>query len=636
MVLSNKDPSSKTYNLAISLAQSGKWEQLAKLDRSPIRKELEKVLLWLELKHHKSKRNFQAIRNFLTDQKIWPERNHLILRAESLINNSTSPVERDNWFSENQPKTASGKLLWIETLNTLQKKSRRDSLILSTWVQTALTRKNQRRFARNYKGIIGTKEKWDRLDYFLWKGHIKSAQKMYSLVNKDQRRLAEARLRLRHMMGGVDLAIQKVPLHLRNDPGLIYERLRWRNRKGMDLKAQELLIDISKDQKFPKLWWKERSRQIRLSLNDNEYDKAYSLSSSHIQTDRRTKVEADWIAGWIALRFANNAKEAINYFTGMYGKVTTPLSKSRAAYWNGRSFEKTARINSAKKWYRLAAEHQTTYYGQLANRLLTKKQNQAPFNITLNENAPIRPALTSLIETIKDLHSINEKKIARKFLKTSARIKMSRHEAKAIASLALELGYLDMAVYTARRAARNGIILIDHGYPFLSLPVTKTPEPALIFSVIRQESNFNSKAMSIRGAQGYMQLMPRTAKEIAKSIKIKFSLNALIENPSLNIRLGAKYLEQLIVKYKGSYVLAIAAYNAGPSNVKRWIKNNGDPRKIDINIIDWIERIPFHETRNYVQRVLENLHIYRTLLKTPASFTDPRIYWRPLRRNMGS
>jgi soluble lytic murein transglycosylase len=142
--------------------------------------------------------------------------------------------------------------------------------------------------------------------------------------------------------------------------------------------------------------------------------------------------------------------------------------------------------------------------------------------------------------------------------------------------------------------------------------------------------------MSIRGAQGYMQLMPRTAKEIAKSIKIKFSLNALIENPSLNIRLGAKYLEQLIVKYKGSYVLAIAAYNAGPSNVKRWIKNNGDPRKIDINIIDWIERIPFHETRNYVQRVLENLHIYRTLLKTPASFTDPRIYWRPLRRNMGS
>ena len=168
----------------------------------------------------------------------------------------------------------------------------------------------------------------------------------------------------------------------------------------------------------------------------------------------------------------------------MYGKVTTPLSKSRAAYWNGRSYAKIAKINSAKKWYRLAAEHQTTYYGQLANRFLTKKQNQFPPRVTLNKNSTIRPALTSLIEIIKDLHSINEKKIARKFLKTSARVKMSRHEVKVIASLALELGYLDMAVYTARRAARDGIILIDHGYPFLSLLRYCRFHPLLFFQLV--------------------------------------------------------------------------------------------------------------------------------------------------------
>ena len=192
-----------------------------------------------------------------------------------------------------------------------------------------------------------------------------------------------------------------------------------------------------------------------------------------------------------------------------------------------------------------------------------------------------------------------------------------------------------MSVYIARKAARKGIFLMDLGYPIIKLPYKSVVEPALILSVIRQESNFDEKAKSRRGALGYMQLMPQTAEEIGKILKINFTLDQLQENPTLNIILGSEYLRRLIEKFDGSYVLALAAYNAGPLNVKRWMKNAGDPRKIEVDVIDWVERIPFRETRNYVQRVLENVTVYRRLHKSHVKKTArSESYWRPLGQHM--
>ena len=173
------------------------------------------------------------------------------------------------------------------------------------------------------------------------------------------------------------------------------------------------------------------------------------------------------------------------------------------------------------------------------------------------------------------------------------------------------------------------------GYPIIKLPYKSGVEPALILSVIRQESNFDKKAKSRRGAMGYMQLMPKTARELGKILKVNFTLAQLKNNPTLNIILGSEYLRRLIEKFDGSYVLALAAYNAGPLNVTRWMKNAGDPRKSEVDVIDWIERIPFRETRNYVQRVLENVSVYRRLHKTHIKRSvQPESYWRPLRHYM--
>ena len=623
------------YELAITLAEKGEWKQLSKFNLRPKHKGLEDVLFWLRLANNGPAYKFSEIKNFLARRPIWPERNKIMLMAESLVDDTVPPIERDKWFSKHHPHTPNGKLEWINTLEILNETERRDSLILKTWLNTRLTRQSQSRLRRAYPNIINKNANWARLDNFLWQGRTRSAQKMYSLVSKDQILLAEARLRLRHMTGGVDAAINRVPLHLRNNQGLVYERLRWRNRKGMDKKARELLVKVQRNQTFPKLWWRERSRQIRSALGTGEYYEAYKLALGHIQTNHYTKAEADWTAGWIALRYANKPIEAARYFTVMYDRVKTPLSKSRAAYWAGRAFQAAFKPGVSNSWYNLASNYQTTFYGQLAKKSLLFEPSNSPSPPISKTQYDDGIDINFYMETITALHSINKKKLARKFLKALALSNISKENFIRVATLANQIGYRDMSVYIARKAARKGIFLMDLGYPIIKLPYKSVVEPALILSVIRQESNFDEKAKSRRGAMGYMQLMPQTAEEIGKILKINFTLDQLQENPTLNIILGSEYLRRLIEKFDGSYVLALAAYNAGPLNVKRWMKNAGDPRKIEVDVIDWVERIPFRETRNYVQRVLENVTVYRRLHKSHVKKTArPESYWRPLGQHM--
>lgn len=623
------------YELAITLAEIGEWKQLSKFNLRPTHKGLEDVLFWLRLTNHGPAYEFSEIKNFLARRPIWPERNKVIRIAESLVDETVPPIERDKWFSKYRPHTPNGKLEWINTLEILNETERRDSLILKTWLNTRLTRRSQSRLRRVYPNIIDKNANWARLDNFLWQGRTRSAQKMYPLVNKDQILLAEARLRLRHMTGGVDAAINRVPLYLRDNPGLVYERLRWRNRKGMDKKARELLVNVQRNQTFPKLWWRERSRQIRSALSAGEYNEAYKLALDHIQTNHYTKTEADWTAGWIALRYADKPIEAARYFTIMYNRVKTPLSKSRAAYWAGRAFQAALKTGVSNSWYNIASNYQTTFYGQLAQKALLVEFSHSPSppisKIQYDDGIDIK----FYIETITALHSINKNRLARKFLKALALSNISKENFIRVATLSNQIGYRDMSVYIARKAAKKGIFLMDIGYPIIKLPYKSGVEPALILSVIRQESNFDKKAKSRRGAMGYMQLMPKTAKEIGKILKVNFTLAQLKENPTLNIVLGSEYLRRLLEKFDGSYVLALAAYNAGPLNVKRWMKNAGDPRKIEVDVIDWVERIPFRETRNYVQRVLENVTVYRRLYKTHVKQTArPESYWRPLGQHM--
>ena len=607
------------YNEAITLAERGDWIKLKGLKHPTENTHLKKILLWLKLRHSTSRDGFGSIARFLKQNPYWPERNQLIRQAELLLSSKNSPTSVIGWFSKYSPRTTDAHFKWIRALEIINDKENLDKAVLSLWKTRILSRRQQRVLIKKYKRIITPEIIWQRLDWLLWKGYIRSSQRMYPHVTQNQRRLAEARLRLRHLMGSVDPAIKRVPLELRTDNGLVFERLRWRQRKGMMEKARELYWDIPREQKYPRLWWRERSRQIRYLLKQNNFDTAFLLAQLHLQKEGRYYAEAQWLAGWIALRYANKPEQASTYFLEMYDRVQTPVSKSRASYWAGRAFEQNNNSLNAKKWFEVAAKHSTTFYGQLANKKLGKTGNRLPKKQSNDSKTDRASNISELVNIAIFLKEIGKTDLAVKFLKTASRHASSYGQVSPIISGALKINKPHLAVYAARRAARKGIYFISASYPKPALYDTSQVEKALIYSIVRQESNFDPQAESYKGALGLMQLMPATAKAVAVSLNIEFDKERLKSDHNYNVKLGASYLRSLIKKYDGSYPLAIAAYNAGPHNVNKWIKRVGNPVQNDVDLIDWIERIPYGETRNYVQRVLENLTIYRELILKPTS-----------------
>jgi soluble lytic murein transglycosylase len=609
---------SQIYNKAITFAERGDWIKLKRLKHLNTNTHMEKVLLWLKLRHSTTRDSFGSIARFLKQNPYWPERNQLIQQAELLLSPEKSPTSVVDWFSKYSPRTTDAHFKWIRALEIINDKENLDKAVLSLWKTRILSQRQQRVLIKKYKRIITPELIWQRLDWLLWKGYIRSSQRMYPHVTQNQRHLAEARLRLRHLMGAVDPAIERVPLELRTDDGLVFERLRWRQRKGMMDKARELYWDIPREQKYPRLWWRERSRQIRYLLKQNNFDTAFRLAQLHLQKEGRYYAEAQWLAGWIALRYANKPEQASTYFVEMYGRVRTPVSKSRASYWAGRAFEQNNNSLNAKKWFDVAAKHSTTFYGQLANKKLGKTVNRLPKKQSSDSKTDGVSYISELVDIAIFLAEIGKTELATKFLKTASKNASNNAQVAPIVSGALKIKKPHLAVYAARRAARKGIYFISASYPKPALYDTSQVEKALIYSIVRQESNFDPEAESYKGALGLMQLMPATAKSVAKSLNIDFNKERLTSDHNYNIKLGSSYLRSLIEKYEGSYPLAIAAYNAGPHNVNKWIKRVGNPTQKNVDLIDWIERIPFGETRNYVQRVLENLTIYRELILKPT------------------
>jgi soluble lytic murein transglycosylase len=317
-------------------------------------------------------------------------------------------------------------------------------------------------------------------------------------------------------------------------------------------------------------------------------------------------------------------KTAKEHFVRLYNSVKYPVSRSRGAYWIARTYEARKDKDQAQKWYRTAAAFPTTYYGQLSiSKLFTDNGLKFPRAPKISPEILAEFYNHELTHAIKFMDDIGERKRIKPFLRRLADFKQKPEWKVLAGNLSRKYGRLDQAIWIAKKARQEGILLIDIGYPIIRLPKTpinkdgQVAEHALILSMIRQESLFYVRAKSSAGAQGLLQLMPETAKSVAQKIGISYSKKRLITNPGYNLKLGRHYIEGLLDDFNGSYIMAIAGYNAGTSRVRRWAKMFGDPRRKDVNAINWVEMIPFDETRNYVQRVLENLQVYRARLSEP-------------------
>jgi soluble lytic murein transglycosylase len=614
----------QAYRLAFDAARRGDWTGAWRQADAAPNPVLRKVLRWMELSRG-GDASFAAVSEFIEQNPDWPGQMTLRQRAEEAIASVPDSVAAA-WLKKFPPVTPYGKFRQADLLTNSGHRDAAIAMIRDVWINGDLSGYDEQSVLQRYSGIIRKEDHVKRLDRLNWDGLEEQAKRMYPRVPPEYRALSFARFRLGEMAPGADKALAKVPPELQNHPGLLYERARWRRRKEMYAEALDIVANPPKELGRPLAWWTERQLHARRLLLEGKPQLAYKLVARHGMTEGAAQAEAEFLSGWIALRQLKDAKSGYEHFIRLYEAAKLPISKSRGAYWAGRAAEAQGQKQLAATWYGNAAEHSTTYYGQLAAARLGA---EAPPRAT-PEPKP-KPEETAafekreIVRAARMLAEIGETDRLKSFVLRLSELAKSPAEHVQAAILAEQIGRLDLSVAVAKRAGYAGVPLMLHGYPIVSMPDVGYAERPLVLAMTRQESAFDREAVSSAGARGLMQLMPATAKHMAKTLSLPFSADRLLTDGSYNLTLGRGYLDGLLDDFGGSYILAVAGYNAGPARVRQWLRDFGDPRANEIDAVDWVESIPFSETRNYVQRVLENLQIYRVRLgDEKLAFSLPR------------
>lgn len=551
---------------------------------------------------------------FLAAHPDWPARNTLRRRAEQAMTLTLPPAQVIGFFATEPPLSGAGALRLAEALRASGRQAEANAEARRAWTTLSLQGLEESALFAGFGQALADAH-WARLDMLLWRGLSAEAERMIPRVDPGRAALARARIALRANEDGVNALIDRVPANLRGDPGLAHERFQWRARRGMTDGAIEMIRQASPDALGRADLWADRRRGMaRTAAREGRAQLAYELASAHGLTPDVGYAYADleWISGWVALRQLRDPAAAERHFARFIAAVGTPISLGRGHYWLGRAREARGDAAGARAAYAEGARHQTSFYGQLA----AEKIGAAP-DPALAGGPPPRdwqgdPALASaLVRAGVMAHWAGDRTLSNQLLVQAARQAPNHRAAGALGQLALELDRPEVAVRIAKAAAQNGIVVEGHYYPVTGLARAAGPvRPAVAMAIARQESELDPQAVSPAGARGLMQVMPATAEMQARRMGLAYNQRALTDDWAYNARLGTHYLQGLLDEF-GSLPLAAAGYNAGRGRVREWIGRFGDPRGRPLDeVIDWMEHIPFNETRNYVQRVVEGVAVY--------------------------
>ena len=555
--------------------------------------------------------------DFLGKHPGWPEEKLIRLRTEAAaLAERPGKAAMANFCTETPPITGRGMIACAEA--GIGSGATNAAWIKQGWIQGDFSESEEDRILASHGRTLTTADHDARTDRLLYEGKSAPARRMLTLVSDTTRQRFEVRIafvsgdkRAPSKLNGLSAPDQR-------DPGILFERIKWRMKRNDDSYA-DLFASVPKNAPYPDLWWPMRANAARTLVRERAYAKAYQILGGHGALKPEYLADALWLRGWIALRFRHDAATAYTHFHALYTSVYTPVSKARGAYWAARAANKNGNTDIAREWMEKAARHPTVFYGQLAHGSLRGK---APLQLTTTvpDASDIEKAAFAknpLVAAARALHADHELKLRDAFLDALGAQARTPGEFALIAALSSELAGPSGGVEAAKQALRNGIVLMPYGWPRIRLPDGLPIEPALTLAITRQESEFNALARSPANARGLMQLLPGTGREVARKLGLAYTV-ASLDDPDMNMMLGSTYLGQMIAGFDGSYVLGIASYNAGPGSARRWIAQRGMPPRTVDGAIDWIESIPFAETRNYVMRVLENVTVYRTLADPKA------------------
>jgi soluble lytic murein transglycosylase len=596
---------------ALQLSAVGDWDGALAVAPRGIGRE---VINWQRLRSGEGR--LGDYETFLASRPDWPGLPLLKEKGEAAVARSDDPARVIAFFGDDLPQTGEGAVALVAALQASGSAARAETEAMRAWADLPFTAKDEAALVALQPEAVGFVDEL-RLDNLLWAGRSTEAMRMLPRVSEDWQALARARLALRAESKGVTGLIAAVPKALATHPGLAFERFQWRMKKDLYDDALALILERSDSAETlgrPEAWADRRAVLVRWLIRKGRASDAYKVAARHRLTEGPDYADLEFLSGFIALRRLNDPATALTHFVNLKASVSTPISLARALYWQGRAEE--AAGQDATATYQAAAKHQTAYYGLLAAEKLGLSLDAALLSDTRPPDwRQAAFARSSVLEAAFLLLKANDPTLAKRFILHLSEA-LTDPELAQLADMALSLDEPHIAVLIGKAAAERGLILPRAYFPVPAfVPDNLSVSRALALSIARRESEFDPKARSSADARGLMQVLPGTAKLMAQKLGKSFDAAKLTSDPAYNVAMGAAYLAEMTEEFGSSIALIASGYNAGPGRPRRWITEFGDPRRPDVDIVDWVETIPFTETRTYVMRVAEGVVIYRAKLK---------------------
>lgn len=575
------------------------------------------LVTWRYVLSDSSGATFDEIDAFQRAHPKWPRHDTMLVNAERVMPGGMDPRQVIAWFGNRSPLTGLGGMRLGEAQIALGNKEAGSAQIRKSWIAGAFTATDEAQILATHGDVITSTEHRARLERLLWASDRDAARREAARSDAGGQQLAQTRIQLATNASAVQRVVGNMPDAVRSNPAVQFDMARAYRLSGADQDAWAAML-AAPAASNPGQWWSERHIMARDAIKAGQMSLAYALAASHGLTSGSDFADAEFLSGWIALRFLKDPQKALPHFQALSRGVSFPISVARAYYWLGRTQEALNDVGAAYAAYRKAADHPETYYGQLALahiddkallRLATSDSDTSSVRTTMEADDRVR--------AIRILADLGEKYLLRIFGLDMARDLKEPKQYRMLADIADSVGDRSLALKIAKQASYDNVFLMNYLNPIIpvpTVPAAAPPDQALVLGLTRQESEFDSEATSSAGALGLMQLMPASAKRTATAHGLRYNAKDLTADPQYNMKLGQAELADRLSDWGGSFILAIASYNAGPGNVRKWIDTYGDPRNSGVDPVDWVELIPFGETRNYVQRVLENTQVYRSRL----------------------
>jgi soluble lytic murein transglycosylase len=576
-----------------------------------------KLAEWIILRSDDNGASVERYRAFLSANPSWPSQSFLRRRIEAALWDD----HRDDatvwaWFENESPLSAKGRFSLARALIARGDRANAERLVREAWRNDAMSEDTETTALDLFGALLTPGDQKARMDLLLYGSEHEAALRAAKRLGSSEVALAKARIAAYRKAANTRAMLDAVPRELHSDPGYIFSKIQLLRREEKFAEAAQLMLSAPKDPgRLYNLdeWWIERRLLSRKMLDVGEHRSAYLIARDAALPARDIyKTEQEFTAGWIALRFLNDPATAAQHFARIGVGSVNPTTLARAGYWQGRAAEAAGRSQDARTAYAAAAEQSTSYYGQLARAKLGLPQ------IELNGVPAARGRAIERLEIVRAvqlLYELDEREIA---LPIFGDLGESGDPDALVGLGELASRHSDARgmLLMGKAALNRGLPFDYYAYPVMGIPPFKSIGPdieqSIVFAIARQESAFNPAVVSPAQAYGLMQVTPDAGKYVCKKYGASFDLGRLKNDPVYNAALGAAELGGLIEDYRGSYIMTFAAYNAGRGSVKKWIDRYGDPRDPKVDAVDWVEQIPFSETRNYVQRIMENLQVYRT------------------------